>query len=130
MLGFTGLRAGLIFIWKGMVLTSMEMAGFCSPCLAVIALVIWLRSLLRSGAGLCGRSRFMHWECRAMLLHVSPIVDLRQDQLAWVVWFLIFLFLPSCISMRRRSGSVAEVITGSSKFPVGVCRSRMSRSRS
>lgn len=60
----------------------------------------------------------------------SPIVDLRQDQLAWVVWFLIFLFLPSCISMRRRSGSVAEVITGSSKFPAGVCRSRMSRSRS
>lgn len=62
---------------KGMVLTSMEMAGFCSPCLGVIALVIWLRSLLRSGAGLCGRSRLMHWECRGMSLHVSPIVDLQ-----------------------------------------------------
>ncbi|WP_241776765.1 hypothetical protein [Stenotrophomonas sp. DDT-1] len=45
MLGCTGLRAGLIFVWKGMVLTSMEMAGSCSPCATVSAMVIWMRSI-------------------------------------------------------------------------------------
>lgn len=65
-----------------------------------------------------------------MSLHVSPIVDLQQVKSALEVWFQIFLASPSCISMKQRSGSVAEVSTVPSKFPVGVCRSRMSRSRS